>query len=225
MNAKDKILDKIKKCLALSRSANEHEAAAALRQARKMMEAHDINEMDVDAAQVSEAHVKAGAYLKPAQWESALARTVGDAMNCMVIFGSPGLWKFIGVGAKPASAEYAFVVLFRQLKKTRREYIQTRLKRCRNTAKVRRADQFCEGWVFAVRDGALGQFAGENPDQALIEAYNERRHPELYTLNANQRSGRDYGDKFAGFLRGKKARLHHGVGGADQQALLEVGNG
>ena len=34
---KTKILDKVKKCLALSKSANENEAATALRQARKLM--------------------------------------------------------------------------------------------------------------------------------------------------------------------------------------------
>ena len=38
-----KIMDRIKKCLALSASSNEHEAEAALRQARKLMEAHHIN--------------------------------------------------------------------------------------------------------------------------------------------------------------------------------------
>ena len=41
--ADDKILDKIKKCLVLASSANEHEAAAALRQAQKLMEAHGIS--------------------------------------------------------------------------------------------------------------------------------------------------------------------------------------
>lgn len=44
-----KILDKIKKCLALSKSPNEHEAAAALRQAQKLMERHGITERDIGA--------------------------------------------------------------------------------------------------------------------------------------------------------------------------------
>lgn len=34
MSDKSKILDKIKKCLALSKSSNQHEAQAALRQAQ-----------------------------------------------------------------------------------------------------------------------------------------------------------------------------------------------
>ncbi len=47
MNDKQKVLDKIAKCLALSKSANEHEAAAALRQAQKLMVAHALTEEDV----------------------------------------------------------------------------------------------------------------------------------------------------------------------------------
>lgn len=55
MSDKAKILDKIKKCLALSKSPEPHEAAAALRQARKLMEIHGIDEHDLsDADYVSE---------------------------------------------------------------------------------------------------------------------------------------------------------------------------
>ena len=44
---RDRILSKIQKCLNLSKSANEHEAAAALRQAQKMMAAHGLSEEDL----------------------------------------------------------------------------------------------------------------------------------------------------------------------------------
>ena len=54
MSDRDKILDKIKKCLALSASSNEHEAEAALRQARKMMETHGITDLDIQAAEAEE---------------------------------------------------------------------------------------------------------------------------------------------------------------------------
>lgn len=44
---KEKVLDKIKKCLALSQSANEHEAAQALKQAQALMEKYEVNAVDV----------------------------------------------------------------------------------------------------------------------------------------------------------------------------------
>ena len=40
---KQKALEKIKKCLALSKSANEHEAAQALKQAQALMRLHQID--------------------------------------------------------------------------------------------------------------------------------------------------------------------------------------
>lgn len=46
---REKILDKIKKCMALGASPNEHEAAAAMRQAQKLMERHGITEAEIGA--------------------------------------------------------------------------------------------------------------------------------------------------------------------------------
>src|SRR5512138_3426898 len=40
---RNKAIERIRKCLALSKSPNEHEAAAALRQAQKLMQSHDIS--------------------------------------------------------------------------------------------------------------------------------------------------------------------------------------
>lgn len=50
---REKALARIKKCLALSKSPNEHEAAAALRQAQKLMEAHGILDHEVDESAVT----------------------------------------------------------------------------------------------------------------------------------------------------------------------------
>lgn len=46
---REKVLDKIKKCMALSSSPNEHEAAAALRQAQKLMERHGVTDSELGA--------------------------------------------------------------------------------------------------------------------------------------------------------------------------------
>ncbi len=54
---KGKILDKVRKCLALSKSANEHEAAAALRQAQAMMRIHGLSDDDVGLVEYLSAQV------------------------------------------------------------------------------------------------------------------------------------------------------------------------
>lgn len=49
----ENILRKIQKCLALSKSANEHEASVALRQAQKLMELHNVSEEGLLLADVT----------------------------------------------------------------------------------------------------------------------------------------------------------------------------
>ena len=51
---KEKVLDKIKKCLALGESANEHEAAQAIRQAQMLMKKYGISEIDIELSAVNE---------------------------------------------------------------------------------------------------------------------------------------------------------------------------
>lgn len=56
---RDEALQKIKKCLALAASPEQHEAAAAMRQAQKLMQQFGLSEVDVSLADVSEAGQKA----------------------------------------------------------------------------------------------------------------------------------------------------------------------
>ncbi|WP_304672555.1 DUF2786 domain-containing protein [Neisseria bergeri] len=51
---KQKVLEKIKRCLALGESANEHEVAQAIRQAQILMKKYGISEMDVELSAVTE---------------------------------------------------------------------------------------------------------------------------------------------------------------------------
>lgn len=231
MNNRDKILDKIKKCLALSASSNEHEAEAALRQARKLMEAHGITDLDIQAAEADERRAKSSVTAKPAAWENMLAHRIADAFGCQLIF-SPGYWArraewmFIGCGAAPEVAQYAFTVLLRQVKRERATHIKANLKRCKSATKTRRADLFCEGWVRSVA-GKITAFAGSEKQSAAIDAFVAVRYPELGSLvTTNRNDGRklrdhEYNDLAAGHRSGKDAQLNRGVGGGDQRPALQ----
>jgi Protein of unknown function (DUF2786) len=227
---RDDILKKIKKCFALSSSGNEHEAEAALRQARKLMELHGLNDLDVAAAEAEERLAKAGAKVKPAQWESMLAAAVGRVFGCKVIFSATvvldaGDWVFIGCGAEPEVARYAFTVLSRQARRAREHYIKAKLKRCKLAAKTRRADLFSNGWVWEATS-KLESFAPSAAQLAAVAAFVERRYPNLAELQALDRSSgrkltdREFDDLYAGQLRGKEAQLNRGVAGSPDQALL-----
>lgn len=228
MGDRDKILDKIKKCLALSKSSNEHEAAAALRQAVKLMEMHGITDLDVLAAEATEAAAKAGALNYPSRWETHLAVTIGEAFGCRTIFVSGlsgGKWLFIGIEPAPEIAQYAFATLLRQAKSARAAHIKGALNRCKPANKTRRADLFSEGWVVAVT-GKIAVFAG-SPEQAkAIDAYVDKRFPALVTLeskdrNADRRlSGKEQDDYWSGRDQAKNAQLNHGVNGAPERKAL-----
>lgn len=232
---RDRIVDRIKKCLALSASSNEYEAEAALRQARKLMEAHDITELDVRAAEAEERRAKSRAVAKPSGWETALACKVSQGFGCEVLFSRAGWgqasfhlgeWAFIGCGVAPEIACYAFTALLRQARRARDEYVKNQLRRCKSATKTRRADLFSDGWVRAVT-GTINAFAGNEQQEAAIAAYMERHYPSLRELKAIDRNGtrrlrdHEYDDLVAGHHSGRDARLDRGVARAAPVVALE----
>ena len=230
MNEREKIIDKIKKCLALSSSSNEHEAAAALRQAEKLMEQHGVSDLDMQAAEANEKRARSGAMKRPANWETVLAAKIADAFGCQMIFAYDwkgyGEWVFIGTGAAPEVAEYAFRVLFRQGKNARAEHIKYRLRRCKQGTKTRRADLFSEGWVRAVTS-LIKTFSGGESKPEAIDAYMASHYPALGELKTHDRNGdrklrpHEETDYWHGRDSGRDAQLNRGMGGASPTLALE----
>lgn len=222
------IIEKILKCLALSKSSNENEAATALYQARKMMEQHNISDAQLLSADVSESYASAGASRKLANWEGHLSVVVSNAFDCVSMFSTrlfeKSQWTFIGVGKKPEIAKYAFEVLYRQLKKARSEFIKMHCKRIKTSSKTRRADLFCDAWVYAVYE-KVRFIAGNKSDTDSITAYLEEKYPnraDLKTQNRNKNNSfrqRDFDAIDLGSAAGKEARLDRSIG-QDSQALI-----
>ncbi|MBN3004482.1 DUF2786 domain-containing protein [Chromobacterium alkanivorans] len=227
----ENILRKIKKCLRLAGSSNEHEASTALRQAHALMKKHGLRMNDVQTSDIKEHSIRAGAKNRPAQWEAWLASTVAKAFNCRSLHQSMwrrGEWQFIGREAAPEIAGYAFNQLARQARKARQEFIETQCQRLVSRSKTRRADLFCEGWVRQVYS-QVQQFAGDtNPDAEIIESYLQNKYEQigdLKTNNRNQDRKFNQADTNAyrqGQREGEKAKLHHGIGGhaGDKQLAL-----
>jgi hypothetical protein len=225
---KKEIIEKIKKCLALSASSNEHEAEIALRQARALMEKYGIEDAEMLASEAGESFAKSGAKTKPSHWESALCTRIARSFGCTHFFSEgydAGRWIFVGCSPAPEIASYAFSVLQRQCKRARANHIKTALKRCTPANTVRRADLFCEGWVYSVAHKIDALVPGEKK-QLAIQAYLGLHYPSLTTFKpTNRNAGRslreyDHRDFNRGFNAGKDAELNRGVGG-DQQLALE----
>ena len=86
-NIDPKVLNKIKKCLALAGSDNPNEAATAMRQAHALMEKHGVSSHEITMADIGESTVKSKTMArdKPAQWEARLAAMVGRAFGCQML--------------------------------------------------------------------------------------------------------------------------------------------
>ncbi|WP_047396507.1 DUF2786 domain-containing protein [Chitinibacter sp. ZOR0017] len=223
-------ISKIRKCLALSKSANEHEAAAALKMAQKLMAEFGVDDETLLAAEAAEAKARASAKKDPSKWETNLAHIVSDAFGCKLIFtmsSTGGFWGFIGCGASAEIAQYAFEVLLRQVKKERAAFTKTECKRLKAINKTRRADLFCEAWVYSV-SRQVHKFAGTDATVAAIDAfiaqkYGEKlKESEVKDRNKDRKlKDKDWDAIDAGMQAGKKAQLNHGVGSqAGAQALL-----
>lgn len=230
---RDEALQKIKKCLALAASPEQHEAAAAMRQAQKLMQQFGLSEVDVSLADVSEVGQKA-VNAPLVKWEAWLAHIVAQAFGCVQYTSTQMVFRsnfsrrtqrqfvFIGVGASAEVAGYAFEVLSRQCAKGRREHISKQPKTCKPKTKVARGDLYAEGWVHGVRD-KLDAFTQSETEATLITQYMEQRHPSMVPAKVKDRTtGKNVKeDDFGhGFQAGRQANLNHGLGGKAQPALL-----
>lgn len=229
---RDQALDKVRKCLALSRSPNEHEAAAALRQAQALMRTHGIGDADVELADVAECRARARS---PAlnRWEVHLSNCIAEAFGCDV-FSSRNVdfsgrrvrwfrdFVFVGVGGAQEIAGYAYTVLARQCAAARLAHIAKQPKRCLPITKTARGDMFAAGWVLGVST-LVQSFAGCPRNKGLIERHMAANHPDIQVAESrDSTAGRNAGlaDRAAGFRAGKNADLKLGVGGAADRPLL-----
>ncbi len=236
---RDQAIDKIKKCLRLGKSSNQHEAAAALRQASKLMQQFQLSDEDVRGHQASHASANAGAGCNPPLWETRLANIVAGAFGCEVIFSSKpvtrttaggwcvhtgkhkGEWWFVGCDGAEQVAQYAFTVLVRHARRARAEHIAQRLKRCGPRSRTERADLFCLAWVAAVR-GKLEAFAGRESNTRAIKAYVQSKGWRLSAVSVAPRSAlspRTFGDWSAGNAAGASVDLNHPINGGEREAI------
>lgn len=122
-----------------------------------------------------------------------------------------------------ANAAYAFDVLSRQMKLARKAYQNKHCKRCKPATRNSRGDQFCEGWVGGA-SGVITSFGMSPEEHGMLERYAKKLHEERGLRDGEARpakSCRGSDDAVgAGYLAGKDARLHHGVGGLGVQRNL-----
>ncbi|MEH8130585.1 DUF2786 domain-containing protein [Gallibacterium anatis] len=227
----DKILKKVKKLLALSKSTNPHEAAKALEMAQKLMSEHQIDYVDIE---VSSIHNNKKFALNTAQYVLMLAGLLRKAFGveayvsnyynndseygenqCHIVF--------YGVEEKPVIASYCFDVLWRQLQSARKAFYNKQDKRLKRSTLIARADSFCEGWVLGAANNVKAFVASED-ESKLMAAYTAKMEAERKIGTAKGRESGNTKEKndnsrWLGFEEGKKVELNHGVNGKESVKL------
>ncbi|MAM55847.1 MAG: hypothetical protein CMN25_00725 [Salinicola sp.] len=223
----DRILRKIERCLALSRSANEHEAGIALRQAQRLMVDHGINELDVAASTIGRATTQAAAGRKPPKWLDRLAALVNAAFGTLAVYearptftGWEGFYAFLGEQSHARIAAYAFEVLQRQLVTDRRAFLSGMSKRAKRITKIRRSDAFASAWVLGAYEHIVPVEIATDTVTA-IDHYKQRYYTTLKEMNAIDRGQQaaDHKAMSRGFEAGRRARLHSSVAQDERRAL------
>lgn len=234
MNENERILNKIKRCLALSKSSNEHEAATALRQAHMMMEKYSITLDDVQLSTVNESNSDTNLGVRYNRYKTQLANLIAKKFSCKVYL--QGNWDddknrpyrkicFVGVDIYPEIASYAYDVLIKQLEKSRRQYIRDYLGRVRIAEnKYQRADAFCYGWIDTVAK-LIDNLVPPTVDKLLIENKMQTLQltPSKKSIDRVKKlDGKLSMDYMIGQMEGENAQLHNAMNGTDKYARIEV---
>lgn len=221
---RDDLLRKIRACLRLSKSANEHEAAAALRQAQALMREHGFSDAEVLAGDVQERSAKTGRRGEDVHASMhRLICLVELLFRCRSIIrcgiGSSVTCIFYGIGSDPEIAAYALSALRVQMDRAAKAHIARVRKRENREA---RGEIFRRGWVVAVECLMLGDAPALSQDViAKLEAYKAARFNRLVPATGKsitEKAIKD-SDYSAGIAAGKNARLNSGIGGTKQGAL------
>lgn len=216
---KEKILDKIKKCLALSKSANEHEAAQALKQAQALMEKYEVNAVDIALSEVSEQGADRRMAFKLADWQWSVANMIADIFGCQS-YQRGKTMMFYGIGNRAEISAYAFDVVYRQISADRRKF----LKNCRARKQAHRtylADQFCNGWIMGAWE-IVKKFEMSDEEKAVMDRYAKKEHSDIVEAKTRdakssilQGSKMEYEALVQGMESGKQVQLHHAMNGTD----------
>lgn len=216
---KEKVLDKIKKCLALSQSANEHEAAQALKQAQALMEKYEVNAVDITLSEVSEQKADRKMAFKLANWQWSVANMIADIFGCQS-YKRGKTMMFYGIGNRAEISAYAFDVVYRQISADRRKFLKT----CRARKPAHRtylANKFCDGWIMGAW-GIVKKFEMSDEEKAIMDGYEKKEHPDMAVARTRdakssilQGSTMEYKALVQGMESGKQVQLHHAMNGTD----------
>lgn len=230
MTDQTRIIEKIRKCLALAQDSrgNAAEAENALRQAQALMAKHGIDMGDVAASEIGNSMLRSKvSVVNPMLWEWHLMKKVCSAFGCVAFFyaGGPdptikGSFRIVGPKGYIEIAQYACEVLMRQIVKARTDYVKGLGDEFTRGEKSKMANSFCLAWVGAVASKISAFADPEGKNAEAIKLYCEKK------LNISKEPAKRKGDERIrsamrdGWKAAENVRLNHAMNGADETLRL-----
>ena len=235
---RSKVIDKVRKVLALAHSANEHEARLALETAARLMRRHalergdiDFQEEDVACTIVSLGKSRVGQHQRLIA--SLLSRYFGVRLICSRLYDAAAdrscrTFEIFGTRENVAVAEHCYHFLESRLGALWREYRTA----CPDSCGRSKGSYYCgvlHGFAETLQQGCCGQPpsreersgpGGRKGDglpavvEQRIAACIRRRHPRLHTVTGRKtRVDRELFE--SGIVAGRGIKLRSAVGEAD----------
>lgn len=220
---RDRALDRVKKCMRLSASAEPNEAATALRQAQKLMQQFSISEDEV-----SDIEVKSVLVLTPEppktrfpMYLSAITALVCRAFDAKAYYEvgrtptgkiRQGVRYFVAGGRAPL-VEYAHQVIWSQLTQAWNNYRKGNI----YDSQVGERSSFWFGWIAAV-DAKVMAFGASDKEKECVAKAMDRSAPNLregsvQNVRMQGRSAR------AGYDAAGDFSIHRPMSGVSQKQL------
>lgn len=230
---KRKVIERVFKCLELSKSDNPNEAAIALRQAQALMKRHDIDSVDLEFFKVGSATAKTGAGARPPLWIDVLIAVVQKAFGVEALLSAKqdygSSWKgeveFVGLSSNVEIAKYVFEVLLRQLRKSRANFMKGLTHHTRSS-KTNMSDIYAVGWAVAVKD-KVSALVPDKEKEELVSSYIVKNYGELEVATSRELEANTLEDAKAfrkGTIDGKDVSIHHGMNGEQNKRLMSETN-
>ena len=122
-----RVIEKVRKLLALSSSSNQHEAALAAAHAQRLLAEHNLSMSELEVREEGAGETELQVARTVPKWLSSLFATVANGFDCFPIVtttDSISRLRFIGVGEDPAVASCTLQFLMKELRRLATLYLR-----------------------------------------------------------------------------------------------------
>lgn len=225
MQVSNKILEKIQKCLNLSKSSNPGEAANALRMVQAMMKKYGVTVAQVGLSEVKESKLEYHKNHVDRSWENAVIGLIENVFAVRIIISTcdsylPAELLFYGINSQAEVAAYIYEIVMRQLMRDRKKFVKTLPRRMTRTHKIEQADIYCKAWVCAVAGKVKDLYQAKDPRIDGFVQIDKIDSIEIKPRVSSSGKLRDMASVQAGLEDGAEAQVFLGVNDAPKASKI-----